>query len=463
MLFHSQLFLLIFLPLTFIAYRLAARLEDRLGPRPRQIVLLVASLCFYGYWDVRLLPLLVVSVLVNWSVVALTVRHRQWLVPAAVVANLAVLGWFKYANFFADALSALGGMDHQPWSIALPLGISFFTFQQISYLVDVRRGQAPAYTLLDYALYVSFFPQLIAGPIVRHDQLIPQFATPARALAAEQVARGLTWLTIGLCKKVFLADPLGDIADPLFGEAVGNGSLTFAESWIGAFAFAGQIYFDFSGYSDMALGLALMFGFTLPLNFDAPYRATSISAFWRRWHMTLMSFLRDYVYVPLGGSRRGRLRLVRNILIAWFLSGLWHGAGWTFIAWGLAHGIAMVVERAWRWAGLGMPVGLGWLLTFVFAVAAFVVFRTPDLGDAALFYGRMLGSDGLSMEVRGGGRPIILLLAYVVILTMPTSQRLVRQWLWPSPWLAAVLGVALLAVVMQVGIGANEEFIYFQF
>ncbi|MFQ5954347.1 MAG: MBOAT family O-acyltransferase, partial [Kiloniellales bacterium] len=315
MLFHSQVFLLLFLPPTLAGYYAAAS-----RPRLRRWLLVVASLLFYGYWEIRLVPLLVGSVVGNWLVAYLATRpqagiewrHRlPWL---GVALNLAVLGVFKYADFFADSLGMLFGVTHDPWNIILPLGISFFTFQQISYLVDLRRGEAPVYDFLDYAVYVTFFPQLIAGPIVRHHEIIHQYREdPWRPGLAQRLSQGLTLLVMGLFKKVVLADGLALIADPIFARAAGVASglgelpLSFAEGWLAALCFTFQLYFDFSGYTDMAIGLALMFGLMLPINFDAPYRATSIREFWRRWHMTLSRFLRDYLYFPMGGNRRGRL------------------------------------------------------------------------------------------------------------------------------------------------------------
>ncbi len=256
-------------------------------------------------------------------------------------------GPVQICRFFAGTITALTGDAHQGFNIILPLGISFFTFQQISYLVDLRRGQAPVYSLTDYALYVSFFPQLIAGPIVRHNQVIFQYAAdPRRDGLEERLARGCTLLIIGMAKKMLLADGLADIADPLYAA---GGGVSAGEAWLAAVAFGGQIYFDFSGYSDMAIGLGLMFGIVLPANFDRPYAATSIRDFWRRWHMTLSGFLRDYLYIPLGGSRRGHIRQVGAILATMLLGGLWHGAGWTFIALGGA---------AWRGAHHQSPLAV---------------------------------------------------------------------------------------------------------
>jgi alginate O-acetyltransferase complex protein AlgI len=464
MLFHTQLFLVIFLPITFLGYLAAARIEPRWGALPRKLFLLAASLVFYAYWDVRLAPVLVGSVLVNWLILQLSRPGQRGLVVFGVAANLTVLALFKYADFVASNLADVFGTDHVRWEFALPLGISFYTFQQISCLVDRQRGTAPRYSLVDYALYVSFFPQLVAGPIVRHDELVPQFARPPLATgAAERMGRGLTLLAVGLARKVFIADPLGDIADPLFAAAGSGGAITFAESWFAALGFALQIYFDFSAYSDMAIGLALMFGFRLPVNFNAPYRAWSVGEFWRRWHMTLSRFLRDYLYFPLGGSRGGTLLAIRNTLITMLLSGLWHGAAWTFVAWGGLHGLAMACERIGRRLGLSLPRPAGWALTFLFVVAAFVLFRATSFEAAATIYGHMIGLDGFSLDFRGDGHHGVIPVALAIVLLLPPSQKLVLEWLPPRPWAAAATAAVLIAGLLQIGVGANEEFIYFQF
>ncbi|MGF1627693.1 MAG: MBOAT family O-acyltransferase [Alphaproteobacteria bacterium] len=463
MLFHSQLFLVVFLPLAFLAYLAAGQAERRLGPWPRKVTLIAASLVFYAYWDLRLAPVLVGSVLANWLIVRLAPTGRRWPVAAGIAANLCVLGLFKYADFFASNLAVLFGADHSRWDLALPLGISFFTFQQISYLVDRQRGTAPRYALTDYALYVTFFPQLIAGPIVRHDELIAQFArAPLSPGATERIGRGLTMLAIGLAKKVFLADGLGDVVDPLF-AAAGAGGITMAEAWFAAIGFALQIYFDFSGYSDMAIGLALMFGFHLPVNFNAPYRAWSVGEFWRRWHMTLSRFLRDYLYFPLGGSRAGLARAIRNTLLTMLLSGLWHGAAWTFVLWGGLHGLAMAVERVGRHYGLHLPRAAGWALTFLFVVLTFVLFRAQSFAEAGTVYAHMAGAGGFDLDYRGDGHHGVILAGLAVVLLLPTSQKIVNDWLPPRRWAAAATAAMLVAATLQVGAGANQEFIYFQF
>ena len=298
MLFNSQAFVLIFLPVVLGLYYAAP------GQRGRQAVLVAGSLAFYGYWDLRFVPALVLLTLANWGVVRAYGHWRRGAILVfGIVLNLVVLGVCKYANFLGANVAALLGLGFTPFGIILPLGVSFFTFQKISYLVDLRRGDRHIYGLLDFFAFVTFFPQLIAGPLVRHNEIIPQFqADPHGPAMWENLSRGLVLFTIGFAKKVGLADTVALSCDPLFAQAA-LGPLNAAQAWTAAGAYTLQIFFDFSGYSDMAIGLGLMFGLRLPFNFAAPYRAASIREFWRRWHITLSRFLRDYLYIPLGGNR----------------------------------------------------------------------------------------------------------------------------------------------------------------
>jgi len=460
-LFHSQAFLLLFLPAVLAGFYV-------LPVRARLWWLLGASFIFYGYWDVRLLPLLAGSIGANWALAAMWGRRdaegRGAARPilAGIAVNLGLLAIFKYADFAAGTAAYLTGWRHDPWNIVLPLGISFFTFQQLSYLVDLRRGRARAYGFRDYALYVAFFPQLIAGPIVRHNELVPQFARdPWRDGLAERLSRGALLLALGLAKKVFVADRLARVADPLFQAA--EGGLSFAEAWIAAGAFGLQIYFDFSAYSDMAIGLALMFGLMLPENFRSPYRATSLRDFWRRWHMTLSRFLRDYLYIPLGGSRGGTSRTVAALMVTMLLGGLWHGAAWTFVLWGAMHGLGLVAVHLWQRAGLRLPAAVGWALTLAFVTAAWVPFRAHSLGDAGTMLAAMGGLSGPGLAVRDLDKAWIVPVAAALALMAPRAHELALERLGPRPWIAAATGILLVLVLLQVGAGQNQEFIYFQF
>jgi alginate O-acetyltransferase complex protein AlgI len=454
MLFNTQAFVLAFLPAALGLYY-AARSHAQ-----RQAVLVGASLAFYGCWDVRFVPALAGLTLANWLVVRWwAARRRQAVLGLGIALNLLVLGVCKYADFVGANVAALLGMGFASFGIILPLGVSFFTFQKIAYLVDLRRGDRHVYGLLDFFAFVTFFPQLIAGPLVRHNEIIPQFAADPRGPQAwENLGRGLVLFTIGFAKKAGLADTLAPVPDALFAQAAA-GPLNAAEAWAAAGSYALQLYLDFSGYSDMAIGLALMFGLRLPFNFDAPYRASSIRDFWRCWHMTLSRFLRDYVYVPLGGSRRGSQ--AGNVVLTMLLGGLWHGAAWTFVAWGGLHGLALAVNGAWSRHGRRLPAGVGWGLTLLFVVAAWVPFRAPDFTTALHVLSGMAGLQGLG-RVRVEAGPVLALAAAVALLG-PTSQAASLGRWRPSPWMALPAGAALAGLLLLAGGRLPTEFIYFQF
>jgi D-alanyl-lipoteichoic acid acyltransferase DltB (MBOAT superfamily) len=458
MLFSSDVFILVFLPVTLaLYYRVADDRRLRLG------VLIAASLVYYGYWDVRFVPLLVGLALANWVMARLfAAGHGRFWLTVGVVLNLAVLGFFKYINFFLANLFGAVGLAPPQLSVILPLGISFFVFQKISYLVDLRRGEGRVYGLEEYCLFVFFFPQLIAGPIVRHNEIIPQFApSPCRREMWENLGRGGMLFIVGLMKKVAIADTLAPTVNALFAKAAAGSALNFAEGWTAAVAFTLQIYFDFSGYSDMAIGLALMFGFRLPINFAAPYRALSIRDFWRRWHITLSRFLRDYVYIPLGGSRRGGSRQALNVVVTMLLGGLWHGASWTFVAWGGLHGLALAVNGAWGRARWPMPAPLGWAATMLFVLAGWVLFRAADFNTAWHVLGAMTGRGGFG-KVHIDNRAV-LFIGLAVALLGPTSQDAVLSRLQPRAWAAGAGAVALVWALLAIGGRLPNEFIYFQF
>jgi len=460
MLFSSQPFLLLFLPLSLLAYYgLATSYRGRLA------ALTVASMTFYAWWDPRFVPLLAGMIVLNWAVVRIHAEvARSSILRLGVVLNLAVLGLFKYANFLAESVLSVFSIEHEPWGLILPLGISFFTFQQISYLVDRARGDAPVYGLAEYAAYVSFFPQLIAGPIVRHNQLINQFRTDPRTVAnLEMAGRGLVLLTLGLIKKVFFADELAPIADAGFDPVAAGAAITFGEAWLAALAYSLQLYFDFSAYSDMALGLGALFGFSLPLNFNAPYRALDIRDFWRRWHMTLSSFLRDYLYIPLGGNRGTVARTFFTVMATMLLCGLWHGAGWTFIAWGALHGGAICINRLWARSPWHLPRIAAWGVTMIFVILGWVLFRAESFDVAATMLTGM-GSPGAFTAGDIDTEDMVFVLIGALFATLgPTnvtvSER--RHLLRRRYAVAAACGLFL--VTLRVGQGRGLEFIYFQF
>ncbi|MEA3231337.1 MAG: MBOAT family protein [Thermodesulfobacteriota bacterium] len=427
--------------------------------------LLLASLVFYSYWDVRFLPLLLISVVVNWCLARFYGAVGHPVIPLiSVMMNLLIIGIFKYANFVTENLLLVWGGRFDPWNIVLPLGISFFTFQQISYLLDLRRGQAPVYPFGQYALYVTFFPQLIAGPIVRHNELIDQFdQSPLRDGCAERLSRGFILFLIGLAKKVILADKMAEIATPLFSLAAEGKYLTFAEAWVGAGGYTLQLYFDFSGYSDMAIGLGLLFGFTIPINFNAPYVAVSVRDYWRRWHITLSRFLRDYLYIPLGGSRFGLPRQVFAVMVTMGLGGLWHGASWNFILWGGWQGFGLIANHLWQKTGIHFPRAVAWLMTLLFIIFGYMVFRSETLPQAWTMLATMIGRHGWSLVVNDVPNRWHVVLFALPALIGPTSHEMALNKLQPRPIYATLAAGLFIYLIWMIGDEGYSEFIYFQF
>jgi len=460
MLFNDYPFLLVFLPAAVLLYRLA-------DPHPhwRIGVLVLLSLTFYSYWNPPFIVLLVLSIVINWlAALAFGRTKRPAILTGAVVANLAVLALFKYANFLAYNLGLLLNRPLPQLDIVLPLGISFFTFHHIMYLVDLRRGRAPLYPLDRYALYISFFPQAIAGPLARWSQIVEQFGRQVYAPGWQrQFALGITFIVVGLIAKTQLADRIGNIINPIYAKAA-LGEVPVGQSWI-ALSFGFQILFDFAGYSDMAIGIALLFGVQLPFNFNAPFRSTSIQDFWQRWHITLMLFLRDYVFHPLANARvlPRRFLLVQNfaaMLATMALCGLWHGASWTFVLWGTLHGVALVICSLWRRYCPRLPWLLGWALTVAFVLLTCVIFRAGTL-DAAL---RVFEGLGTMPDLGRVRRMIPILIAGLIAVLLPASQDIVT-WLTRQPkmGIALLLGIAVLAILIPVGERTVNDFIYFQF
>lgn len=458
MLFHSQAFLLVFLPATLALYYAAARHTVL-----REWIVVACSIVFYGWWDVRFIPLLIAHVAVTWLIArAYAATCRRALLWLGVAANFTSLAFFKYANFLADLASDATGLALPHSDILLPIGISFFTFQCVSYLIDMARGDAPQYPLRRFALFVVLFPHLIAGPIVRHNEIIPQFdADPLREGLAERLSRAITLFVAAFLIKVMIADRIAPHVDAIFAGA-SQAPPPLAQSWAAAFGFALQIFLDFAAYSEMAIALALMLGLTFPMNFDQPYRATSLREFWRRWHMSLSRFLRDYLYIPLGGSRHGTARFALATLVTMGLCGLWHGAGMTFVVWGLMHGVGLIVCRVWADARLWMPSALGWLLTVVFVVVAFVIFRAPDWAVATNMLAGMAGLAGIGRMPESPLLVLIVIAGVLAMLPYPTPVS-VERWLRPQAVTAAFTGLVGLWLLFEVGRGAPTSFIYFQF
>lgn len=352
MLFNSYEFILLYLPFTLFVYYRAAKY---FGNSCAKNFLIFMSLVFYSYWDIDNLPILLTSIIVNYIFGhLLSQKKSKTLLAGGVAFNLAFLGYFKYTDFVIQNINALLGMELPLQHIVLPLGISFFTFTQTAYLADVYRGETKEYSKSDYLLFVTIFPHLIAGPILYHKDMIPQFSVAENyKINYKNLTYGIIWFVTGLFKKVIIADELAVVANKAFANTE---LLTMTDAWTGSLAYTLQLYFDFSAYSEMAIGLGLLFNYNLPLNFNLPYRSYSIIEFWRRWHMTLSAFLKNYLYIPLGGNRTGHH--LRNIMITMFLGGLWHGAGWTFIIWGVLHGIYICINHLWRKTKIILPNAL---------------------------------------------------------------------------------------------------------
>ena len=516
MLFYTPEFLFGFLPLALAVFLLLRRG----GRRGAMGWLLGVSFLFYAWWKPAYAPLLLGSVAVNYLVGSrLARRPHRGLLALGVCFNLGLIAYYKYGAFLAANVGALVGVDFGVEPVALPLAISFFTFQQIAYLVDASRGQTVEHGALEYGLFVVFFPQLIAGPIVSQREMLPQFVDGRRmAPGARDFAVGLTLFIAGLAKKLLIADQFATWVDPGFGAAAHGASLSMLEGWALALSYTFQLYFDFSGYSDMAIGLGRLFGLRLPVNFDSPYKARSVIDFWRRWHMTMSRFFRDYVYIPLGGSRCGGARNFANLMAVMLVCGLWHGAGWTFVAWGGLHGLFLAGNHLWRKGTAGRLPRLGgagaaasWLLTFVAVAVGWVLFRADTWGAAGAVVSAMFGGGGGlvfpdTLNV-AGIRPALdalgatfvdrgsvpfqygddqffwLLGTLVFCVVAPNSQewlarftpslsrvrpartRVARWVLWrPRPAWAVAMGVLFVAALWQyLSLDTPPAFIYFNF
>ena len=399
MLFHAPEFLFAFLPITVVVFYLLSRL----GTKAAVAWLLLASVFFYAWWDWRYLAVLGLSIAFNYLVGGRIAhcegRARRGMLWLGIGGNLMALGVFKYSSFVGETINGLAGGPVVSFpQMGLPLGISFFTFTQIAYLVDVYARKVVDRDPLSFGLFVTFFPHLIAGPILHHAEMMPQFhRADVGRFDWGRMQGALALFLVGMFKKLVLADTLAQWVGPAFDLAP---ALGFVEAWSASLCYSLQLYFDFSGYSDMAIALGLLMNIRLPANFNSPYRATDIQDFWSRWHMTLSRFLRDYLYIPLGGNRRGAVRTLVNLFLVFLIGGLWHGAGWTFVAWGAAHGAASVVHRLWAASGRRLPGWLAWFVTFMFVNAAWVPFRATNWADVVKVYKGMLGFGGFSLPTQ---------------------------------------------------------------
>ena len=460
MLFCSYIFLFLFLPLTVLCYYLL----NRLHPLAGKISLLGASLFFYGYFNPVYLLLLLGSLVFNFLLgERLQKRKDRLLLTVGITANILLLGYCKYYDFFVSNVNMLFGTDWTLKHLLLPLGISFFTFQQISYLCEIYNGTLKErYSPLTYSLFITFFPQLVAGPIVLPDEMMPQFADRKnQKINLQNIACGFFIFILGLSKKMLLADNFAPIADRIFPMSDPG----FLDAWYAVFAYTMQIYFDFSGYCDMAIGIGLLFNISLPVNFSSPYRSGDIQEFWRRWHITLGRFLSQFIYIPLGGSRKGKVRTLLNLFITFLISGLWHGASYLFILWGGLHGGAMVLHRLWsKELHLRMPRIAGIVLTFLFTALAWVCFRAETPGQAKAIYTGLFNFDPAKVQLflkeHSWNNTLLLLLSMLIIFLLPPANSFRERF---KPNRLFMLTSVILFFLCVLHLNRISPFIYFNF
>lgn len=487
MLFNSYEFIFAFLPVLFLVYFFLNSKRLILGGK---IWLVLGSLFFYSYWNPIYLPLLLLSILTNYGV-GITLSSgggqlrvkRKSILTFGILFNVALLGYFKYTDFFIENFNGIFGAEVPLMHIVLPLGISFFTFTQIAFLVDAYKGEAKEYNLLNYMLFVSYFPHLLAGPILHHKEMMPQFESIKNLVKNyRNIALGLFIFSIGLFKKVVIADSFAVWANAGFENSA---NLTMLEAWATSLSYTFQLYFDFSAYADMAIGVSLLFNIRLPINFNSPYKSLNIQDFWRRWHITLGRFLRDYIYIPLGGNRKGHFRTYNNLVATFLIGGIWHGAGWTFVVWGLLHGLALALHRAWSNFGLRMNMLLAWFVTFNFINITWVFFRAKTFEEAlnvlnAMFNPAKLVLPGLvasklafltEFGVTFGGvfnhlkdpNAVVnwMIIAFILVLVFKNSMRYINGGFKPNYFNLSIAIVLIITAIFNFG--SYSEFIYFNF
>lgn len=473
MLFNSYEFIFLFLPITFFVYFYL--LSKRLTTASKGF-LVFSSLFFYSWWNIIYLPLILMSMLFNYTIGNSLNENsskikfsKKGILFFGITANLVLLGCFKYYDFFITSLNTLLNTNMGLLHLMLPLAISFFTFQQIAYLVDSYRGETKEYDFLNYALFVTFFPQLIAGPIVHHKEMMPQFASKYNfVMKHKNITLGLFIFSIGLFKKVIIADSLSIMANNGFSSSA---LLNTAEAWITSLSYTMQLYFDFSGYTDMAIGLSLLFNIKLPINFNTPYKAVNIQDFWRRWHITLSRFLRDYIYIPLGGNRVSSFRIYSNLMITFILGGLWHGAGLTFIFWGFLHGAALVIHRAWQNTGIKINKFVAWFITFNFINISWIFFRATEFSQAidilkTMFLYKEIDVtihqiDFILSNLKADDKLIsIFILSFVGSIFFKNSIGLMQNF---NPNYKYVFVILIIAIASLLEMHQVTEFLYFNF
>ncbi len=452
----------IFLPLVLTGFYTIGRVSNN---KIATVWLTGSSLFFYGYWNPAYVSLIICSVIFNYiigfSLSDLTKKEnlRKFILVVGIIANLSLLGYYKYANFFINNINMIFSRELNIDKIILPLAISFFTFQQIAFIVDAYKQEIKEYNFLHYCQFVTFFPQLIAGPIVHHKQIMPQFSLKETYfLNHKNISMGLLIFVIGLLKKCVIADTFAFWVNTGFNDPL---SLSTIQAWATSFSYTFQLYFDFSGYADMAIGSALLFNIKLPINFDSPYRSKSIQEFWRRWHITLSNFLRNYLYIPLKGSTKGSSRTFINLMITMLLGGLWHGAGWLFIIWGGLHGFALVIQRLWSKTGIKMPNFVAWFITFNFINICLVFFRSKSFPDALIMLKSMFVIDEVVLI---NYLWLAMLIAAFFIICLPfNTTRMLKMKNKFSVTGHCCIGLALFVSYCIMEIGRSNEFLYFQF
>ncbi|WP_148821933.1 MBOAT family O-acyltransferase [Campylobacter concisus] len=458
MLFNSYVFIFVFLPLVFFVYFFLNK--KRLSTLAKAF-LVSASLFFYAYWSVYYLPILLGSIIFNFLISKFLAKHQsKAILIFGIVCNLALLGYFKYADFLISNLNAIANTNLSLLHIALPLALSFVTFQQIAYLVDSYNKQTKENSFLNYCLFITFFPQLIAGPIVHHKEMMSQFANKFNLIKNYKfIALGLFVFSIGLFKKSVVADTFSIFANAGFDV---EGNLTFLQAWATSLSYTFQLYFDFSGYCDMAIGLALLFNIRLPINFNSPYKALNIQDFWHRWHITLSRFLRDYIYIPLGGNRGGQSRTYLNLFLVFLIGGLWHGAAWTFVVWGALHGVAIVIHRCWQKLNFKLNKIIAWIITFNFVNFTWIFFRAKSFEDAmkvirGMFFGEFkIGVNYLEM--------FFIVLAFLVVLLFKNSMQIAFDKKFKfTIWQIFATSFFLFISILAIRLNNASEFLYFRF
>jgi len=487
MLFSSVTYIFFFLPITFFVY---FYLQEKRLHIAAQGFLVLASLFFYAWWNILYLPIILFSMLVNYVLGNLLAQKslkmsKKVLLSIGILGNILALVYFKYMDFFIENVNFILDGSIPLFHLALPLALSFFTFQQIAFLVDSYKGETREYDFLRYALFVTFFPQLIAGPIVHHKEMMPQFASKWNQVKRyKNVALGIFIFSIGLFKKIVIADSFSPIVSNGFDHSV---VLTLVESWMTSLSYTLQLYFDFSGYTDMAIGSALLFNIKLPVNFNSPYKASNIQEFWKRWHMTLSRFLRDYIYIPLGGNKETPISMYTNLFITFLLGGIWHGAGWTFLIWGALHGAATVIHKLWVKLGFELHIVVAWFITFNFINISWVFFRARNFEDAQKVLEGMLGMSGISLPyalqpylgsltqygVSFGEfvahihasiyLPLFLFFGLCSVLILPNSNSLSKKFKVNYIYFIWTIIMAFTAFLFAMYFNVSSEFIYFQF